>query len=52
MISPHFLARLRDVSQENEQEQRRQIADMEKDVMNVDDLSGMYNSVDHKKFGN
>lgn len=36
-----FLASLRDVSQENEQEQRRRIAGMEKDVMNVEDLSGM-----------
>lgn len=36
-----FLLSLRDVSQENEQEQRRRIADMEKDVMSVEDLSGM-----------
>ncbi|KAI9513092.1 dynein associated protein-domain-containing protein [Russula earlei] len=33
------LIRLRDVSQDTEQEQRRRIADMEKDVMNVEDLS-------------
>jgi dynactin 1 len=37
----NFLASLRDVTQENEQEQRRRIAGMEKDVMNVEDLSGM-----------
>ena len=37
-----FLFSLRDVSQENEQEQRRRIADMEKDVMSVEDLSGMH----------
>lgn len=36
------LVSLRDVSQETEQEQRRRIADMEKDVMNVDDLSGKH----------
>ena len=47
-----FLFRLRDVSQENEQEQRRRIADMEKDVMSVEDLSGMHYSVDHKEPGN
>jgi dynactin 1 len=33
------------VSQENEQDQRRRIADMEKDVMSVEDLSGMHHSV-------
>ncbi|KAI0307655.1 dynein associated protein-domain-containing protein [Multifurca ochricompacta] len=33
------LVRLRDLSQETEQEQRRRIAEMEKDIMNVDDLS-------------
>ena len=38
MIS--LLVSVRDVNQETEQEQRRRIADMEKDVMNVDDLSG------------
>jgi hypothetical protein len=47
-----FLFSLRDVTQENEQEQRRRIADMEKDVMSVEDLSGMYHSVDHKELGN
>jgi dynactin 1 len=40
MIS--LLVSFRDVSQETEQEQRRRIADMEKDVMNVDDLSGKH----------
>ena len=38
MIS--LVVSLRDVSQETEQEQRRRIADMEKDVMSVDDLAG------------
>ncbi|KAI0305043.1 dynein associated protein-domain-containing protein [Russula brevipes] len=38
------LIRLRDVSQETEQEQRRRIADMEKDVMSVEDLSGQLES--------
>lgn len=38
------LVRLRDVSQENEQEQRRRIADMEKDVMSVEDLSAQLES--------
>lgn len=38
MIS--LVVSLRDVSQETEQEQRRRIADMEKDVMSVDDLTG------------
>jgi dynactin 1 len=37
-----LLVSLRDVSQETEQEHRRRIADMEKDVMNVDDLSGKH----------
>ncbi|KAA1478090.1 hypothetical protein DENSPDRAFT_787589 [Dentipellis sp. KUC8613] len=32
------LIRLREITQETEQEQRRRIADMEKDVMNVDEL--------------
>ena len=36
------LLSLRDVSQETEQDQRRRIADMEKDVMSVDDLSGKH----------
>jgi dynactin 1 len=40
MIS--LLVSFRDVSQETEQEQRRRIADMEKDVMNVDDLSSKH----------
>ena len=34
------LVRLRDVSQETEQDQRRRIAEMEKDLMTVDDLQG------------
>jgi len=38
MIS--LVVSLRDVSQETEHEQRRRIADMEKDVMSVDDLAG------------
>jgi dynactin 1 len=33
------------VSQETEQEQRRRIVDMEKDVMSVEDLSGKYSKV-------
>ena len=37
-----FLLSLRDVSHETEQEQRRRIADMEKDVMNVEDWSGKH----------
>ena len=49
--SHHSFVSLRDVSQENEQEQRRRIADMEKDVMSVEDLSGMPHSVD-KEPGN
>lgn len=36
------MASLRDVSQETEQEQRRRIAGMEKDIMNVEDLSGVH----------
>jgi len=47
-----FLVSIRDASQENEQEQRRRIADMEKDVMSVDDLSGMHHSVDCGELGN
>ncbi|KAI0005552.1 dynein associated protein-domain-containing protein [Russula compacta] len=38
------LIRLRDVSHETEQEQRRRIADMEKDVMSVEDLSAQLES--------
>ncbi|KAF8481025.1 dynein associated protein-domain-containing protein [Russula ochroleuca] len=38
------LIRLRDVSQETEQEQRRRIAGMEKDVMSVEDLSAQLES--------
>ncbi|TFK24263.1 dynactin [Coprinopsis marcescibilis] len=36
------LIRLRDVSQETEQEQRRRIADMEKDVAALDELQAQY----------
>ncbi|EIN14288.1 dynactin [Punctularia strigosozonata HHB-11173 SS5] len=36
------LVRLRDMSQETEQEQRRRIAEMEKDIMSIDDLQGQY----------
>ena len=32
--------RLRDVTQETEQDQRRRMAEMEKDVMNVEELEG------------
>jgi dynactin 1 len=47
------LVSLRDVSQETEQEQRRQIADMEKDVMSVDDLSGEHlKTLAYTPFGN
>ncbi|CCL98838.1 uncharacterized protein FIBRA_00843 [Fibroporia radiculosa] len=42
------LVRLRDVSQETEQEQRRRIAEMEKDVTNVDDLQGQLEEVLYK----
>ncbi|KAI0066601.1 hypothetical protein BV25DRAFT_1820618 [Artomyces pyxidatus] len=38
------LIRLRDVTQETEQEQRRRIAEMEKDVMNLDDMQGQLES--------
>lgn len=33
--------RLRDISQETDQEQRRRIAEMEKDVTGLDDLQGI-----------
>ena len=33
-----FMFRLRDMSQETEQEQRRRIAEMEKDIIGLDDL--------------
>ncbi|KAG2022561.1 hypothetical protein CC2G_000299 [Coprinopsis cinerea AmutBmut pab1-1] len=36
------LIRLRDVSQETDQEQRRRIAEMEKDVATLDELQGQY----------
>jgi len=36
------LIRLRDMSQETEQEQRRRIAEMEKDITSIDDLQGQY----------
>ncbi|OAX37534.1 hypothetical protein K503DRAFT_850414 [Rhizopogon vinicolor AM-OR11-026] len=36
------LIRLRDLSQETEQEQRRRIAEMEKDITSIDDLQGQY----------
>ncbi|KAG6380679.1 dynein associated protein-domain-containing protein [Boletus reticuloceps] len=36
------LIRLRDMSQQNEQEQRRRIAEMEKDITSIDDLQGQY----------
>ncbi|KAI9454911.1 dynein associated protein-domain-containing protein [Lactarius psammicola] len=38
------LIRLRDLSQETEQEQRKRINEMEKDVMSVDDLSAQFES--------
>ena len=38
MDSLMFLFRLRDMSQETEQEQRRRISDMEKDIIGLDDL--------------
>ncbi|KAH7911588.1 dynein associated protein-domain-containing protein [Hygrophoropsis aurantiaca] len=38
------LIRLRDMSQETEQEQRRRIAEMEKDITSIDDLQGQYES--------
>ncbi|KAH9982314.1 dynein associated protein-domain-containing protein [Lactifluus volemus] len=38
------LVRLRDLSQETEQEQRRRITEMEKDVMSVEDLSAQLES--------
>jgi dynactin 1 len=37
-ISSCFYIRLRDMSQETEQEQRRRISDMEKDIIGLDDL--------------
>ncbi|KAG1742767.1 dynein associated protein-domain-containing protein [Suillus paluster] len=36
------LIRLRDMSQETEQEQRHRIAEMEKDITSIDDLQGQY----------
>lgn len=33
-----YLRRLRDISQETEQEQRRRIAEMEKDVTSLDEI--------------
>lgn len=36
------LIRLRDMSQETEQEQRCRIAEMEKDITRIDDLQGQY----------
>ncbi|KAG9313881.1 dynein associated protein-domain-containing protein [Chiua virens] len=36
------LIRLRDMSQQTEQEQRRHIAEMEKDITSIDDLQGQY----------
>ncbi|KIJ13750.1 hypothetical protein PAXINDRAFT_170080 [Paxillus involutus ATCC 200175] len=38
------LLRLRDMSQQTEQEQRRRIAEMEKDITSIDDLQGQYES--------
>ncbi|KAH7886311.1 dynein associated protein-domain-containing protein [Phlebopus sp. FC_14] len=38
------LIRLRDMSQQTEQEQRRRIAEMEKDITGIDDLQGQYES--------
>ncbi|KAH7920934.1 hypothetical protein BV22DRAFT_1097308 [Leucogyrophana mollusca] len=38
------LIRLRDMSQETEQDQRRRIAEMEKDITSIDDLQGQYES--------
>ncbi|KAH8094699.1 dynactin, partial [Cristinia sonorae] len=38
------LIRLRDVTQENDQEQRRRIAGMEKDITTVDELQAQYES--------
>ncbi|KAH9854440.1 dynactin [Lenzites betulinus] len=38
------LIRLRDISQETDQEQRRRIAEMEKDVTGLDDLQAQYES--------
>ncbi|KAL1950983.1 hypothetical protein VTO73DRAFT_132 [Trametes versicolor] len=38
------LIRLRDISSETDQEQRRRIAEMEKDVTSLDDLQGQYES--------
>ncbi|KAI0658356.1 dynactin [Cubamyces menziesii] len=38
------LIRLRDIAQETEQEQRRRIAEMEKDVTSLDDLQAQYES--------
>ncbi|GLB43572.1 putative dynein associated protein [Lyophyllum shimeji] len=38
------LIKLRDITQETEQEQRRRIAEMEKDIVGVDDLQSQYES--------
>ena len=35
------LLSLRDMSQQTEQEQRRRIAEMEKDITSIDDLQGL-----------
>ncbi|OSX67214.1 hypothetical protein POSPLADRAFT_1130701 [Postia placenta MAD-698-R-SB12] len=42
------LIRLRDISQETEQEQRRRIAEMEKDVTNLDELQAQYEEALYK----
>lgn len=42
---------MRDVAQENEQEQRRRINDMEKDITSVDDLQGMPLDTSHSCLG-
>lgn len=41
------LHRLRDMTQETEQEQRRRIAEMEKDVTSLDDIQGTSFTYDH-----
>jgi dynactin 1 len=41
------LVRLRDISQETDQEQRRRISEMEKDIMNIDDMQGEIAIVNH-----
>lgn len=45
LVLAHVLFRLRDMTQETEQEQRRRIAEMEKDIIGLDDLQCGHNLI-------